>query len=113
MSGAFTVDRSKIGTIIDVNCQIRSITFVSPVSVIEPVSYDTQFPFLPATGTFCLADKASYLNFIYNVDIQGNGGWQRNVAVPITPALPPSPKVIAQLTCLSCPQGVSFSITTA
>jgi hypothetical protein len=111
--GTFTVNRSSIGTIIDTNCQIRTLTFVSPVSVVEPVSYTPSFPFLPATGTFCLADRDNYQNFIYNIDILGNGGWQRNVAVPITPAVPPSPKTIANLTCLSCPQGVSFTVVTA
>jgi hypothetical protein len=113
MPGSFTIDRSKIGTVIDQNCQIRTITFVSPVSVIEPVGYSTQFPFLPATGTFCIADRDDDQNFIWNFDVQGNGGMPRNIAVNMTPAQPPSPKTIANLTCLSCPQGASFSVTTA
>jgi hypothetical protein len=112
MSGTFNVTRSSIGQIIDTNCQIRSLTFVSPVSVVEPVSYDPVTG-LPSSGTFCLADKTSYQNFNWNFDVLGDGGMLRNVAVPVTPALPPSPKTIAQLTCLSCPRGVGFSVTTA
>jgi hypothetical protein len=113
VSGTFTIDRSKIGTVIDTNCQIRTITYVSPVSVIEPVSYGTAFPFLPATGTFCIADRDNYQNFHWNFDCQGNGGMPRNTAVNVTPAQPPSPVIIANLTCLSCPQGVSFTVVTA
>jgi hypothetical protein len=113
VAGTFTVDRSKVGTVIDTNCQIRSLTFVSPVSVVEPVSYTTDFPPLPATGTFCLADQGAYQNFIWNFDVLGNAGMPRNTAVPITPATPPSPKTIGKLTCLSCPQGVVFTVVTA
>ena len=123
MAGTFTVNRNSIGTTIDTNCQIRSITFLSPVSVVEPVGYSPTWPNLPKTGTFCLADAgaatatdgglAGYQNFNWNFDVVGNGGMLRNVAVPITPAPPPSPKTIAQLTCLSCPQGASFSVVTA
>jgi hypothetical protein len=112
VAGTFTVNRSSIGTVIDTNCQIRSLTFLSPVSVVEPVSYDP-ITGLPSSGTFCLADKTAYQNFNWNFDVLGNGGMLRNVAVPITPATPPSPKTIAQLTCLSCPQGVSFTVVTA
>jgi hypothetical protein len=108
-----TIDRSSIGQVLATNCQIRTLTFVSPVSVPEPVSYNTEFPFLPATGTFCLCDRDDYQNFIWNFDVLGNAGMPRNVAVPITPALPPSPKIIANLVCLSCPQGVSFTAVTA
>jgi hypothetical protein len=118
MAGTWTVDRTSIGTVIDTNCQIRSITFVSPVSVVEPVGYSPTWPNLPSSGTFCLADAApnplaGYENFNYNFDVLNNASWVRNVAVPITPALPPSPKTIAQLTCLSCPQGASFTVVTA
>jgi hypothetical protein len=112
VAGTFNVTRQSIGQIIDTNCQIRSLTFVAPVSVVEPVSYDP-VTFLPSSGTFCLADKDDYQNFNWNFDVLGNGGMLRNVAVPITPAVPPSPKTIAQLTCLSCPQGVSFTVVTA
>jgi hypothetical protein len=123
MAGTFTINRASIGTVIDTNCQIRSITFVSPVSVAEPVGYQPTWPFLPATGTFCLADAGSatatdgglagYRNFNWNFDVLGNGGMLRNVAVPVTPATPHSPKIIARLTCLSCPQGASFTVVTA
>jgi hypothetical protein len=113
MAGTFTVNRSSIGTIIDTNCQIRTITFVSPVRIVEPVAYEPKANGRPTSGTFCLCDNDDYQNFNWNFDVLGNGGMLRNVAVPITPALPPSPKIIANLTCLSCPQGVSFTVVTA
>jgi hypothetical protein len=112
MSGTFNVTRSSIGQVIDTNCQIRSMTFVSGVSVVEPVSYSPTWPNLPSAGTFCLADQDNYLNFTYNFDVQNNASWVPNVAVPITPATPPSPKIISKLTCLSCPQGVSITVVT-
>jgi hypothetical protein len=112
MAGSFTVDRTSIGTIIDTNCQIRSMTFVSPVSVVEPVAYDPVTK-LPSSGTFCLADQGNYFNFNFNLDVLNLSAWYRNQVVPITPALPPSPKIIANLTCLSCPQGVEFTVVTA
>jgi hypothetical protein len=109
--GTFVVNRQSVGAIIDSACQVRSITFVSPVSVIEPVGYDPVTT-LPSSGTFCIADADGYDNFNWNFDVQGNGGMPRNTAITITPANPPSVKVISRLICLSCPQGASFSITT-
>jgi hypothetical protein len=113
MAGTFTINRGSIGTIIDSNCQIRTITYVSPVSVIEPVAYEPVANGRPTSGTFCLCDNDDYQNFNWNFDVQGNGGMPRNQAIPMTPALPPSTKTIANLTCTSCPQGVSFSVVTA
>jgi hypothetical protein len=113
MAGTFTLDRSSIGTIIDTNCQIRTITFLSPVSVPEPVAYEPVANGRPISGTFCIADNASYQKFNWNFDVLGNAGMPRGTAIPMTPAVPPSTKTIAQLTCLSCPIGASFSVTTA
>jgi hypothetical protein len=83
------------------------------VSVVEPVAYEPVANGRPISGTFRLCDNVGYQNFNWNFDVIGNGGMPRGTPISITPAIPPSPKIIAALTCLSCPQGASFTVETA
>jgi hypothetical protein len=113
MAGIFTVDRSSIGTVIDTNCYIKTITFVSPANVVEPIAYEPKANGRPTSGTFCLCDDNSYQNFNWNFDLLSNGGMPRkNIAVPITQTPPNPTKIIASLICTSCPVGASFTVVT-
>jgi hypothetical protein len=112
VAGTWTVNRSSIGTVIDSNCYIKTITFVSPANVVEPVAYEPKANGRPTSGTFCLCDDTNYLNFNWNFDLLGNGGMPRNVAVEITPTPPTPVKLISSLVVTSCPIGASFTVVT-
>jgi hypothetical protein len=112
MSGTFVVDRSKIGTVIDSNCYVKSIQFTAPANVVEPVAYEPKANGRPISGTFCLCDDDNYENFNWNFDLLSNAGMPRNVAVTITPTPPAPTKLISSLVVTSCPHGASFTVIT-
>jgi hypothetical protein len=112
VSGTFVIDRSKIGQVIDTNCFIKTITFLTAANVVEPTAYEPKANGRPISGTFCLCDDNNYENFNWNFDVLSNGGMLRNVKVTITPTPPAPTKLISSLVVTSCPIGASFSVET-
>jgi hypothetical protein len=112
MSGTFTLDASKVGTVIETAGVLQQISYDAPPSQWQRLAYDTTVGSprygLPTSGAFCLVDVMpdGTLNPIYNLDVFSNGAFTPGnasyVSIPFT-----------QLALQAIPPGSVFTVTTA